>query len=154
MLWQPVTHVPCKEGLHRTALDLSRSRRTWQMQMGIKGESKNITPKPLTATSFSADTFTSFSSSSPGSSFSLLSEQETESWTEQVLSKSGKLVDGYFRKSPPADSYPKDNKISYIACRKPPKPWWNCSISPSQWELPGTPPLLTHFHVLKLQWSS
>lgn len=129
-------HVPCKEEQHRIALDLSGSRRTWQMQMGVNGESKNVTPNPLTATSFSGDTFTSFASSSPGSSFSLLSEQETESWTEQVLSKSGKLVDGYFRKSPSADSYPKDNKISYIASRKPPKPWWKCSISPGQWELP------------------
>lgn len=84
-------------------------------------EQKSHTKATLTVTSFSGDTFTPFTSSSSGSSFSLLSVQETESWTEQVLSKSGKLVDGYFRKSPSADSYPRDNKTCYIACRKPPK---------------------------------
>lgn len=117
-------------------------------------EQKRHTKATLTATSFSGDTLTPFTSSSSGSSFSLLSVQETESWTEQVLSKSGKLVDGYFRKSPSADSYPRDNKICYIGCRKLPKSRWNCSISPAQWELPGNPPLITHLHVLKLLWSS
>jgi len=112
-------------------------------------ERKRHTKATLTATSVSGATFTPFTSSS-GSSFSLLSVQETESWTEQVLSKSGKLVDGYFRKSPSADSYPRDNKICYITCRKPPKSWWNCSISPAQWELPGNPPLVACFQVLRL----
>jgi len=85
-----------------------------QMQAGIEGEGENVTKATLTATSVSGDTFSPFTSSSSGSSFSLLSVQEIESWTEQVLSKSGKLVDGYFRKSPSADSYPRDNKMCYI----------------------------------------
>lgn len=89
-------------------------RRMRQMQAGIEGEGENVTKATLTATSVSGDTFSPFTSSSSGSSFSLLSVQEIESWTEQVLSKSGKLVDGYFRKSPSADSYPRDNKMCYI----------------------------------------
>lgn len=102
-------------------------------------------------TGFSGDAFTPFTSSSSGSSFSLLSVQETESWTEQVLSKSGKLVDGYFRKSPSADSYPRDNKVCYITCRKPSKPWWNCSISSAQ---ETSLVILPSLHVLKLYWFS
>lgn len=104
---------------HRPILSISGWRRTWQMQAGIKGEVKNIIKATLTATSDSGDTFTPFTSSSSGSSFSLLSVQETESWTEQVLSKSGKLVDGYFRKSPSADSYPRDNKTMLYCTQKP-----------------------------------
>lgn len=103
----------------RPVLSVSGWRRTWQMQAGIKGEVKNIIKATLTATSDSGDTFTPFTSSSSGSSFSLLSVQETESWTEQVLSKSGKLVDGYFRKSPSADSYPRDNKTMLYHMQKP-----------------------------------
>lgn len=86
----------------------------WALRQKVKCHTKTT----LTATSFSGDIFTPFPSSSSGSSFSLLSVQETESWTEQVLSKSGKLVDGYFRRSPSEDSYPRDNTTYYITCRK------------------------------------
>lgn len=85
-----------------------------RLQIEIKKPSKKITKATLTATCTAGDAHIPLASSSSGSSFSLLSVQEAVSWTEQVLSKSGKLVDGYLRDSTSALSCREHSKIHVI----------------------------------------